>query len=39
MFLLQTDHHAAEVLAHEVFEEVVNGIALLDAMFLEELVG
>jgi hypothetical protein len=39
VFLLQPDHHPAEVLADEVFEEVVGGVAGLDAMFLEELVG
>jgi hypothetical protein len=39
VFLLQTDHHPAEILADEVFEEVVSGVVLLDAMFLEELVG
>ena len=39
VLLLQTDHHAAEVLADKAFEEAVGGVAMRDAIFLEELVG
>ena len=39
MLLLQTKHHAAEVLADKVLEEVMNRVVCLDAMLLEELVG
>ena len=39
MLLLQTNHHAAEVLADEVLEEAMRRVACLDAMLLEELVG
>ena len=38
MFLLETNHHSAEVLADKVFEEVMDSVAFLDAMLLEELV-
>ena len=38
MFLLQPNHHPAEVLADEVFEQVMDGVAFLDAMLLKELV-
>jgi hypothetical protein len=39
VLLLQTNHHAAEVLADEVLEEAMSRVAFLDAMLLEELVG
>jgi hypothetical protein len=38
VFLLEADHHPAEVVAHEVLEELVDCVALGEAMFLEELV-
>jgi len=37
--LLEAVEHAAEVLADEVGEELFDGVAFLDVMFLEELVG
>jgi hypothetical protein len=39
VLLLQANHHAAEVLADKVLEEVVRRVVCLDAMLLEELVG
>lgn len=39
VLLLETNHHAAEVLANEGFEEVINGVALLDLVDLEEFIG
>ena len=38
-FLLQRDDHAAEVLPHEVGEELGAGVALVDVEFGEDLVG
>ena len=37
--LLQRHHHAAEVLPHEVGEELRAGVALVDVEFGEDLVG
>ena len=39
MLLLKTGHHASEVLANEVFEEGVGGIALRLVVLLEDLIG
>jgi hypothetical protein len=39
VLLLQAKHHAAEVLADEVLQEVMDRVACLDAMLLEKLVG
>jgi hypothetical protein len=37
--LLEVDHHATEVLANKLLEELVDGVALALAMLLEKLVG
>lgn len=37
--LLQGDHHAAEVLPHEVGEQFGTGVALVDVEFGEDLIG
>jgi hypothetical protein len=40
VFLLQADHHAAEVLPHEVFEQLFTRVVdILDVVLFEELVG
>jgi len=39
VLLLETHQHSAEVLTDKVFEEGVDTVAFLDAMFLEKLVG
>lgn len=39
MLLLETDAHAAEVLADEVFEEGLGGVTGVDVMLLQDLVG
>ena len=39
VLLLQRDHHAAEVLAHEVDEQLRARVALAEAMFFEDRVG
>lgn len=36
---LDRDHHAAEVLANELADKLVAGVALLNAMLLQDLVG
>lgn len=38
-FLLQRYHHAAEVLSHEIGEELGPRVALVDVEFGEDLVG
>jgi len=39
VLLLETDHHATEVLADEGFQEVIDSVALLDVVLLEDLIG
>ena len=39
MLLLETDHHTTEVLANEGFEEIIDGVAFLDVVHLEEFIG
>ena len=39
MLLLKAGHHASKVLANEVFEEGVGGIALRLVVLLEDLIG
>ena len=39
VFLLDGHHHAAEVLADEVFDELVASVAVRDALLLEDGVG
>lgn len=38
VLLLETDHHATEVLANEGFEEVIDGVAFGDFVHLEEFI-
>ena len=39
VFLLQGDHHAAEVLADEVDQELGSGVASIDLVLFEDLIG
>ena len=39
VFLLQGDHHAAEVLADKVDEELGSGVVGIDLVFFEDLIG
>jgi hypothetical protein len=36
---LQTDEHATEVLADEVFKQAVDGITVGETMLLQDLIG
>jgi hypothetical protein len=39
MLLLQTDHHAAEVLANKGLQELVHSVAVGNVVLLENLIG
>ena len=39
MLLLETHHHATEILTNEVFKERVGGVASIDIVLLEEFIG
>ena len=39
VLLLEADEHVAEVVANEIFEQRVGGVAGIDAVFLHDLIG
>jgi hypothetical protein len=38
MLLLQTDHHATEVLTDKCLKKLMNGVALLDLVVLKDFI-